>query len=73
MHVDIGEPAFLDIEEAHADRGADPFVQVEADQVGAEIGDVEGDLAPGMARSKSVRLAARTRSRGTWLCRRAVC
>jgi hypothetical protein len=44
--VDRVEPAFADVEEAEADRRPDPFVQIEADEIHAEIGDLEIELAP---------------------------
>lgn len=36
------------VEEAHADRRADPFVQVEADEIDLELAHPEVDLPPGM-------------------------
>ncbi len=48
--IDIGEAVLGDIEAAAADRRADPFVQVEADEVDAESAHVEFHLAPGMSR-----------------------
>jgi hypothetical protein len=46
VDVNVGKPTLPYIEEAHADRRANPFVKVEADEIRAEVCCIEWDLSP---------------------------
>src|SRR5690606_3185487 len=48
--IELGGRAAPNVEDAHSERGAEPLVAVEADEIAVEIGEVEVELAPAMGR-----------------------
>ena len=43
--IDRADPVAADVDRADAERRADPFVQVDADEIGLEVGQAEVELA----------------------------
>jgi len=46
LDIDVLQARLADVEETQAQRGAYPFVQVGADEIGAEVRNAEIELAP---------------------------